>query len=126
MSSAPMKIDEFIYSMNRPPLHIVPFVDTPELQAVTIINYIDQSMVTRDFFKMVETEKKNMRLSKVTQDTMLVTGQVVGEFSMCYTRTLHARRQIKKPSRGKVRKTRNKRKKAEEENPPVKKRRKQK
>lgn len=93
-----------MYALNRPPLHLEPHQENVE-PSVSVSDYIATS-ATRDFFRMIEKYRNQKKLHLINQNKVLSTGQVVGEFCVCYIQTLHHRRQTKnlKPSRKRKRK----------------------
>lgn len=134
-SKTPSKqIDKFVYALNRPPLHLEPFQtqDEKPTESVSVSDYIATS-ATRDFFRMIEVHRNQKKLHLINQNKVLPSGQVVGEFCVCYIQTLHHRRQTKNSNPSKKRKRKQKEKTEnqedqeededdEEEHPPRKKR----
>jgi len=88
-------IFEFEYVFDRPPLHIKPLIEDNQSKNMTAIDYLTTTKAIRDFFKMVEKHRMENKLHLITAETILETGQTVGEFSVCYIQTLHIRRQSK-------------------------------
>ena len=93
------QIDKFTYSLELPPLHLVPLNEKTRDHTLSISDYIATS-ATRRFFGMLEKYRSEKKLHLITQNKVLDSGEVVGEFCMCYIQTLHQRRQTKSSSSG--------------------------
>lgn len=91
------QIDKFTYSLDLPPLHLEPLNKNTRQDSLSISDYIATS-ATRRFFGMLEKYRSQKKLHLITQNKVLDSGEVVGEFCMCYIQTLHQRRQIKATS----------------------------
>lgn len=98
-TTTPPEIDTFTYALNRPPCHLEPYVtnESTVSSSETVPAFIATS-ATRDFFRMIEKYRNEKKLHLINQNKVLPTGQVVGEFCVCYIQTLHFRRQSKASS----------------------------